>query len=241
MIPDLTCLVERDFPVALVRLCGRLDRRTSTQARTALSRCLAEQPTALVIDLAELSVSDDLVLGLLRTLAERAVHWPGAAILLCAANPEVTAALGRVAGPVPFFATRAAAMDEAGRQPVPPRVRQVYPPAIEAPQHARTLVAGACTAWGVPGAVSTAQLVASELVANAVVHARTPLELSLMLREPYLHLAVRDGDERTVRQPGQVSDHAEHGRGLLVIDALATTWGTIHTGDGKVVWATLKV
>ncbi len=235
--------VDRHYPVALVRLCGTLDPRTTAQARMVLSRCLAEQPTALVVDLADLAVSDDAVLELLPRIAQWAADWPGAAVLGCAAPPDLAAALGRLApaSSLPLYASQSEALAEAALRPVPPRIRQLYQPARDAAQHARTLVSGACAGWRVPAAAATAELVASELVANAVVHARTVLELSVMHRPPYLYLAVRDGDDRRIRFARQVSDTAEHGRGLLVIDALAASWGTIGTGDGKVVWATLRV
>lgn len=241
MSTPLSCHVERHFPVAVVRLCGTLDRWTTTQARTTLSRCLAEQPTALVIDVAELMVNDEVVLGLLPAIADRAADWPGAHVLICAAGPKLADSLARMARSVGTFASRAEAIDAAGRWPVPPRVRQLYLPARDAPQHARTVVGTACATWGVAAAAGAAQLVASELVANAVVHARTLLELSVVLRQPYLYLSVRDGDDRRLRLSGPVGDGAEHGRGLLVIDALAAAWGTIRTGDGKVVWATLRI
>jgi hypothetical protein len=38
-----------------------------------------------------------------------------------------------------------------------------------------------------------------------------------------------------------VSEDAEGGRGLLVVEALSASWGYVRTVDGKVVWATVRV
>jgi anti-anti-sigma regulatory factor/anti-sigma regulatory factor (Ser/Thr protein kinase) len=239
---DLLCHVERSFPVAVIRLAGVLDLATAARTRATVAKCLADQPAALVIDVSGLSVADDVMLSMFATLCRRAAEWPGAAVLLCAPNPALEEALRRsaIGRQVPVFATRAEAMAEARSRPLPPRVREIYLPSRDAPRHARSVVAEACARWGVPEIAGTAQVVVSELVANAVVHARTLLELSLALPGRFLHVAVRDGDQHAVRPPGPVPEDAERGRGLLVVGALAASWGVIRTGDGKIVWATLR-
>lgn len=238
----LRCQVERSFPVAVLRLSGRLDLGSATQARTTLARCLADQPTAVVIDVSELTVVDDLLLAMFGALCRRAAEWPGAAILLCAPGAELAEALGRTAlgRQVPVFATRSQALAEAQARPLPPRIRAIYLPTPDAPRHARSVVIEACDSWGIPQVAGVAQVVISELVANAVVHAGTLLELSLALHGTFLHVSVRDGDRGQVRPPSAVAEDAERGRGLLVVAALAASWGVIQTGDGKVVWATLR-
>jgi anti-sigma regulatory factor (Ser/Thr protein kinase) len=89
-----------------------------------------------------------------------------------------------------------------------------------------------------------ASLVASELVTNAVVHARTPSVMALRLANDTLHVSVRDNDPRPMFRPvpGLSGAHdGDHGRGLLILDAMADEWGTHPTADGKVVWATISV
>ena len=53
-----------------------------------------------------------------------------------------------------------------------------------------------------------------------------------------MHVAVRDGSAEVprIREPGD----DEHGRGLRIVEALSTAWGSTPTRDGKVVWATLR-
>jgi anti-sigma regulatory factor (Ser/Thr protein kinase) len=87
-----------------------------------------------------------------------------------------------------------------------------------------------------------AVLLASELVTNAVIHARTELRLRVELRGELLHLAVRDGNPWQLR-PATIPDpEAEGGRGLWLVDQLARAWGVNrHPDGGKVVWCTLTL
>jgi Histidine kinase-like ATPase domain len=79
-------------------------------------------------------------------------------------------------------------------------------------------------------------LVASELVTNAVLHARTPLALTLELRPGVARIAVRDQSPATLAVRSYSSE-AVTGRGLAVVAALSRTWGMVADGEGKLVWA----
>jgi anti-sigma regulatory factor (Ser/Thr protein kinase) len=78
-------------------------------------------------------------------------------------------------------------------------------------------------------------LLASELVTNAVLHAGRPFAVFLVVRNDAVRVEVHDPSARppTIRtpQPGDTG-----GRGLHVIDALASRWGYDRTPDGKIVW-----
>jgi anti-sigma regulatory factor (Ser/Thr protein kinase) len=115
-----------------------------------------------------------------------------------------------------------------------------------APSAAREAVARCCAEWRVEDLIHPARAVASELVANAVEHARTVIDLDVTLRGDQLRVAVRDGSRVVPR----LRDPAPHdpaapldirGYGLRLILSLAHAWGTEVTPDGKVVWATLAV
>ncbi|MFG2820570.1 ATP-binding protein [Kitasatospora sp. NPDC048365] len=90
--------------------------------------------------------------------------------------------------------------------------------------------------WGVPQLADTAELLASELVTNALVHTGHGAVFDAVLTpEQKLRIEVQDG---TTRLPGrrQPSDSATSGRGLLLVEALADDWGVQLRGDGKVTW-----
>jgi anti-sigma regulatory factor (Ser/Thr protein kinase) len=90
--------------------------------------------------------------------------------------------------------------------------------------------------------VDRAVLLASELVTNAVIHARTELRLRVELRGELLHLAVHDGSPRLLRLVPIPDPEAEGGRGLWLVEQLARAWGVNrHPDGGKVVWCTLRL
>jgi serine phosphatase RsbU (regulator of sigma subunit)/anti-sigma regulatory factor (Ser/Thr protein kinase) len=93
-----------------------------------------------------------------------------------------------------------------------------------------------------PDLVDDVVLLASELCENAVMHAGTAFELAVVAGEDEVTVSVTD------RGPGSLELHlaeprqrygraATHGRGLLLVARLATTWGTRHESDGRhTVW-----
>jgi anti-anti-sigma factor len=239
----LTFETERDHPLMVVRPRGVLDAYTAPDLRATLLNCLADQPGGILIDATDLIVGDDVGLAVLATVAQQSARWPGARIVLASPTPDFAVAAERmgVTRHVPLCPDEAAARLELSGWPDAPTLRQRIEPDRNAPGLARTAVAEFCQAHGVGGDGDAAQLVASELVTNAVVHAGTSIDLTLRLVPPMLHIAVRDGADGQVRITGAASESAESGRGLLLVDALATAWGSLVPNSGKVVWATVKV
>ena len=119
-------------------------------------------------------------------------------------------------------------------------------PALRAPRAARAFVAETLTAWNVQAdEVEAAQLVVSELVTNAVLHAaESPtISLDLHLTDGAVRVLVSDGslgepDRRLHPDPRT----GETGRGIWLVDAFAERWGTeTHGRDGKTVWCELSI
>lgn len=236
---ELRCTVTTDGRVAVAGLVGTLDPATAVEARGALLKCLAAQPDLVVVDLAGVTVGDDMALSVFAAAADHAAAWPGCAIVLCAPRPEVALALRRlgISRAVPVHATVGEALAMHAASPAPRRYREHLQPSPASAARARHLVAEACRAWSLAALSETAQLIATELVSNAVRHARTDVDIIVSLRRRYLHISVRDHSTDPPRRGG--GDDLVGGRGLLVVEALSTTWGSAPTLDGKVVWATL--
>jgi anti-sigma regulatory factor (Ser/Thr protein kinase) len=87
-------------------------------------------------------------------------------------------------------------------------------------------------------ALDVAGLVVTELVSNAVLHAQTEMFLVVDVVPGRIELRVQDGSsddpERKQLDPG-----ASSGRGLAIVEELATTWGVDHDRGLKVVWASI--
>lgn len=99
---------------------------------------------------------------------------------------------------------------------------------------ARTFLAEALDAFS-DEVVLMAQLLASELVTNAVLHARTPLVLGIELQGPRLRVTVEDGSAGLPARRHSGAD-ATQGRGLVLVESLASAWGCDPTQSGKRVW-----
>lgn len=85
-----------------------------------------------------------------------------------------------------------------------------------------------------------AVLLVGEVVTNALVHGGGRYLLRVDATPERLRVEVSDtsaGDPRVLHMTGDL----EHGRGMAIVDALATKWGTDHRGTHKVVWFELAV
>ncbi|ONH25364.1 ATP-binding protein [Pseudofrankia asymbiotica] len=80
-----------------------------------------------------------------------------------------------------------------------------------------------------------AVLLASETVTNAIVHGGPPTHLVIRASASGIRVEVTDG---TALLPvvGPARPDATNGRGIRLIDALATRWGVQRHPDGKTVW-----
>ena len=85
-----------------------------------------------------------------------------------------------------------------------------------------------------------AELLVTELVSNAVMHARTAVTLHVAVREGTVRVAVEDGSPQLPAwSPSEVA--ALSGRGLTLVNALADSWGAERLpSGGKTVWFELS-
>jgi anti-sigma regulatory factor (Ser/Thr protein kinase) len=94
--------------------------------------------------------------------------------------------------------------------------------------------------WHCETLTDTACLLASELLSNSVRHACDPLRLRLRRTRDELHIEVCDGSPVLPRARTAAPDE-ESGRGLALLDQLASTWGTLLAEEGKAVWFSLPL
>ena len=114
-------------------------------------------------------------------------------------------------------------------------------PDVTSPADARLFVTHWTRAWGYRSLISAAALLTSELATNAVIHAASPFSVDVANTGHGIHVTVRDPSPAPVelRDPSQID---EHGRGLRVVAAVSSAWGSEPVGgDGKAVWFELDV
>lgn len=114
-----------------------------------------------------------------------------------------------------------------------------------APARARRLTRARLTGWSVSEDLcDTAELVVSELITNALVHtASSRMVCELRKGDDRVRIAVEDegcAPDRPRANPRQQPEE-EHGRGLLLVDALCSAWGAQEHGPGLLVWADLPL
>ncbi|MER7846524.1 ATP-binding protein [Kitasatospora sp. NPDC096077] len=97
--------------------------------------------------------------------------------------------------------------------------------------------------WGVPELSDTAELLSSELVTNALLHTSKGAVFDAVLgTDSRLRIEVQDGASRLPgRRRDPDAEYATSGRGLLLVEALADSWGVQLRGDGKVTWFELAL
>jgi hypothetical protein len=92
-----------------------------------------------------------------------------------------------------------------------------------------------------PTVIQTVELLVTEIVTNAQVHGSGDWLLMIDLHHDCVHVEVHDADRTPDLAPLQVDVLSEHGRGLAIVDALASSWGVVVRDDGKVVWFDLHL
>lgn len=87
--------------------------------------------------------------------------------------------------------------------------------------------------------LDNAELVASELVTNGVLHAHSPMTLGIVTGEDCVLIAVTDrSDERPAEHEPSLS--AEGGRGIALVASIARQWGVHRQGSGKIIWCLIE-
>jgi anti-sigma regulatory factor (Ser/Thr protein kinase) len=245
---ELAWRIDRDGAVTTFMLHGRLDFESAAPLRAGLLRCLAECPAAIVVDISTTQIDDDLALLVFPSVVREGAGFPPATLMLCGAGEARVPRLAQlgITDQVRLFPSRAAARAAAHASATDPaalsrRLATRLSADHSAPAQGRALVERACREWRLPDLVPAAQIVVSELCANAVDHGRPPLRLVVARCGARLHVVVRDGSGQLPRLRRRPTDGEpmESGNGLHLVAAFAGSWGVQPTVDGKAVWATL--
>lgn len=103
---------------------------------------------------------------------------------------------------------------------------------------ARSFVAATLAAWDLDDLTEVALLLTSEVVTNAVRHAKSAFTVTVSTVPPKVTVEVSDNSPAAPTANLDTHDE-ESGRGLHLVDSLARQWGWRPVDGGKVVWFTL--
>jgi anti-sigma regulatory factor (Ser/Thr protein kinase) len=123
-------------------------------------------------------------------------------------------------------------------EPAPAEVVRRFGRTVHAPRLARRFVSEQLRGWGFDDLVDPALVVIDELVANAVIHARSDVAVGLSRLNRGVRLCVADSSEMlpVMRHP----DATElNGRGMRLVSGLTDRWGHDVVDGGKRIWAEL--
>jgi hypothetical protein len=113
------------------------------------------------------------------------------------------------------------------------------PPTAQSAREGRRFIVRALTDWRCEALIDAAALLASEVITNALMHARTPFTVAIWRTDVGLvQIEVSDGSPLVPRRRLATAD-ATTGRGLGLIAELATSWSVRPTEGGKTVAFTL--
>jgi PAS domain S-box-containing protein len=114
-------------------------------------------------------------------------------------------------------------------------VQRTLPPQAASVGQARRLVRAELIDSGREDLIDAAELLVSEVVTNALVHAGTPIDVSARVGGTGLRVEVGDGSPN-LPAPRHHATMAGTGRGLRLLQQMVDSWGAYPYADGKIVW-----
>jgi PAS domain S-box-containing protein len=115
------------------------------------------------------------------------------------------------------------------------RRRRRLPPRASSVAEARRMIRECLRDAGREDLVETAELLVSEIVTNALVHAGTPIDVAFSFLDGGLRVEVSDGSPHAPARRGY-GPNAGTGRGLMLLEELVDEWGVVAEDPGKTVW-----
>ncbi len=223
---------------------GMLTERTEIELRRVLTRTLLDHGQ-VVVDLDGFQVVRASCVTVFPAVLDHCGGWPRVRLVLCRPDDVMARVLAqrRIPAVVPVCQLLLEAEQAIERRPAVVRARTRLVCDDLARDVARRLVRDTCPKWQVDTEVQQiTELVVSELVDNAVTHARTAAVLTLERDPRRLRIAVRDtgpsdGFSTAARRSPDAGRQRRPGRGLELVARLTTVWGVEIHPVGKTVWA----
>lgn len=238
----------------VITLTGRMSLRAVGATRRAVARCVRHYPPAVVIDCARVAGGRRLHRALFTAVVRRGNRLRGTDLVLCAGRDLYVRRRATHRSDLAHYPDIDRALSDLRPHHTPPGVRRAHvrlAPTPAATTAARHLLRRVCRDWHLPDAAAeNGQLIVTELVANAVEHAGTDIDVTITQRGGHLRVAVADRSpvlpKLRHRMPGGGRTPTKYqlavrGRGLPLVNRCAHRVGAIPGPDGKVIWATVAL
>lgn len=235
----LTSTTHTRRDATVVRLSGVLDARTYQQVRDTITKAAVDSEGAVIIDIDDLYVRDDLSWAVFTSARWLVQQWPDIPMPLVAADRTTRKRLrdNGITRYVPVYATVDAANAAiAGHtHRFRRRARAHFGPNPASANSALIFVREHLVAWSMREKVAVASTVVTVFAENALSYTRNGFDVRLEALGNDAVVAVSDSGDRPAvrpeRPPGAVPS------GLDIVAALCPRWGNTPTQTGKTVWA----
>lgn len=243
--PLRVVVVDDDPDIRLMlRLAFEHDGRLTVVAEAADGAAAADVARRAQPDLVLMDFSMPVVDGLVALPLVRAATGPETTVVIMSATPTPPPSLqqadvafvekhGDLAPFVDRLLELAAARDQT--EDAETAVSWVLPADLRSGALARVRLRDLLGRWDLGGILDEVQLLSTELINNAVVHARSEVVLDVQRRSDVLHVAVTDSGAGAPHKPDRGLD-ATSGRGLMLVETLSRTWGVAVNGQRKTLW-----
>ena len=215
--------------VEVLSVCGPVGDDEAGHLLDAVQQAVAQQPRALVLYLGEVSELSAAARTALHSLPQLPASRGQASIVACHALRA-----HEPAGWV-HVTDREQALAQVDRRAAPRTTIDVEH-SLQGPSQARAALHQCSTELGETS--DDVVLLVSELVTNAVRHGTPPVRLEVLADADVVRVSVGDGDPGLPR-PRALDDEAEGGRGMVLVDELASDHGVRRQPPGKTVWASV--
>ena len=89
--------------------------------------------------------------------------------------------------------------------------------------------------WECGDVLDIVNILVSELVTNAITHAKSEADVTVLLTPTAIRIEVTDTGEGTPH-PKELVQEGTSGRGLAIVDVMSSAWGVVPHERGKTVW-----
>lgn len=220
--------------VDVLSVTGPVEQQDAPLLVHAVEQAFVRRPRGVVVDLAGVSAVAPGALDALRAMTAP-TGWPTTALCLCGAAPDVRSALPDVL----VHEDRAQALAALDDRRSAPRRSVPIDHDAQGPAQARVVVRQCAEQLGLGDEGEDLLLVVSEMVTNAVRHARPPVELQIAATDERVVVAVADSSPEPPT-PRDADADAENGRGMALMALLCEDHGVRDRPPGKTVWAAVR-
>ncbi len=233
----------RQLDPAVIDLCahGSLAEVAELASRAVLE-ALGEHPKAVLLHLSRVTGGPDAAaLEVLASGGAEVRAWPGVPIGVVCPDGGLAHRLSefRDSRHLVIASHRSTVLAQLADGPSLDTVHATVVPAARSTSAMRQLVARTLLDWGCASQIGATTVVVNELVTSAMLQSDGDLQVMVARCGQRLRIEVRD-TAGAGRQPGGAGAQRPGGRGMLLVAALAHSWGVLSTPDeGRIVWAVL--